>query len=35
MDLVCTAEITNIRVKVCEFQLQITTFYVQRDFLFA
>ena len=29
MGLVGTKEVTNIRLQVCEFELQITMFYVQ------
>ena len=35
MGLVGLDEIKNIRLQVCEFQLQTTTFYVQSPFLFA
>ena len=35
MGLVGTEEILNIRFQVCEFELQITTFYVQNISLFA
>ena len=35
MGLMGTAEMTNIWLQVCEFELQITTFYVQSASPFA
>ena len=35
MGLVGVEEITNISFQICEFDSQITTFYVQNAFLFA
>ena len=35
MGLVGTEEIMSIRLQVCEFEPQITTFYVQSAFLFV
>ena len=35
MDLVGAEESTNIRLQLCQFEVQIITFYVQNDFLFA
>ena len=35
MGFVGTEEISNFRIRVCEFEVRFTTFYVQSAFFFA